>query len=246
MGRKRGKPDKRTGVVEVALAAGTALGAVQSTRERLNRFLLPFAWVIGAVGLMALAACGALAAVPEDHWPEALDPDLLPIYSTVSLAAASMLGWGCMQRGMGRMRARIGWRVGGWVFVLLPVLCGALVLADGRLAELAEWPRGRELALFARYYPPALIVLALVVFFLAELRGGDAREREQRGPGWQRAGWSLLLIGPYVLLMLTLVLGSEAPWLSEPLQDTLEELGAGAIVLQVAIAYFVSAGAASA
>ncbi len=240
MARKRGPKHKQSKLVEVAMAAATAPATVITARERVNAFLLPVAWTIGAVGLMALVSCGMLAAVPEDNWPEALEFDHLPLYAVGSLAAASLLGWGCMQRGLGAVRRRIGWQVGGWLFVLLPVVCAGFVLAEGRWLRLEEWSHGRELGLFVRWYPAALVVLALGAFVLAELRSGG-----EEGAGWQRALWSLLLIAPYVLLMGTLVLGVEAPWLSETMQESLAELGSGAIVLQVAIGYFLSAGAAS-
>jgi len=239
--RRRGDSRKRTAVVDVALAAGTALGTVQTGRERLNALLLPLAWWVGCLGMMSLASCGVLAAIPEDGWPEALDPDLLPVYAMASLAAASLLGWGCMQRGLGVVRERIGWRFGGWLFVLLPLACVGYVLASGRLFEPDEWAYAEQASLFARWYPAGLVGLFLSAFVAGELRGGEGGVQA----GLQRGAWSILLVGPYVLLMATLALGVDAPFLTETLRDTLEELGAGAIVAQVAIGYFIAAGASS-
>ena len=237
MGRTS-KSQRNKSVVDVAVAAGTAIGAVQTGRERLNAFLLPFAWWVGALGLMALCSCGVLAAMSEDDWPEILDPDQLPLYAMGSLVAGSLLGWGCMQTGLARLRRAVGWRVGGWFFVLLPIACCVVVLLDGRLFAMTEWEYGAHVALAVRWYPPILIGLCLVSFVVGEAR------KEGEG-GVQRGAWSLLLIGPYVLLMATLVLGLQAPGLTETLEETLEEMGSGAIVAQVAFGYFLAAGASS-
>ncbi|MCO5167392.1 MAG: hypothetical protein M9894_13665 [Planctomycetes bacterium] len=220
-------------------ATDAVVAGVQTTRERLNAFLLPWALRVGWLGLSGLVVCAGLAVIDAAHWPRPLDKDDLPVYAVASLVAASLLGWGCVQAGVRSIRGLVGGRLGGWLFVLLPLACAVLVLLQvRRVIDPSTWPHGEHLATFARWYPAALVALGLVAYTLG-------RVRADRAPGrFERGAWVLLLLAPYALLMAHLVVRVELPWLAESLEDTVDELGTAALVLQVVMAYFVSSSAA--
>ncbi len=234
---------RETGVLRAAKATGAAVGTVlvgvQTTRERLNAFLLPIAWWTGVAGLVALALSGALWLLPAERWPAALDPDHLPVYLTVSLVLASLLGWGCMLQGLARVRRAVGWRVGGWLFVLLPLGCAVAGALDVHgVIALDDLPGAPWAARALRWYPPLVVSLALVVYVALKARPRD----EGR---FERAAWFTAVVAPYALLIATIALGVEASWLEGPVADTVDELGSWAIVLQVVLAYFVGGGGAT-
>lgn len=223
------------------VATGAVVERVQTSRERLNAWLLPWAWRIGWLGMAGLSVCAGLAVIDEDHWPAALDPDLLPYYAVVCLVAASLVGWGCMQLGVRRVRGLVGQRLGGWLFVLAPLVCAVLVLLQVReVVDMSAWPGGDVLVPFTRWYPPALVALGLGSYLVR--RVGDDRE-----PGrLERGGWLLLLLAPYVVITAHVVGRVDVPWLAESLEDTLDEVGTAALVVQLVLAYFVSSSAAGA
>ncbi|MCW8138513.1 MAG: hypothetical protein KIT58_06380 [Planctomycetota bacterium] len=220
-------------------ATDAAVTVVQTTRERVNAFLLPWALRAGWLGMSGLVVCAGLAVIDPAHWPAPLDEDDLPVYAVACLVAASLLGWGCVQAGVRSIRGLIGGRLGGWLFVLLPLACAVLVLLQvRRVVDVSAWPQGEHLATFARWYPATLVALGLVAYTVG-------RVRADREPGrFERGAWVLVLLAPYALLMAHLVVRVELPWLAESLEDTVDELGTAALVLQVVMAYFVSSSAA--
>ena len=223
-----------TAAVQVALLP-------QTIRERVNGHVYPVARAVGAVGLVLLVTWAALRALDEAVWEHLLEPERLPLLLTLGLCGASLLGWACMTQGMRRVRARLGPRPSGLLFVWLPVVCGLLTLLAARDAiEPAGWPGSPAPGAFIRWYPPLLVVSFVGLNLLA-----IARDEDQGG---HRAalGEAVLCI-PYALLLLAFVLGTWAsPELQASLEETTHALGAGAIVLQVGLAWFVSAGAAAA
>lgn len=243
MGERRRKRSATERLVDTAAlpvkATGAMVTGVQTTRERLNAWLLPWAWRVGWLGMSGLAVCAGLAVIDEDHWPDGLDPDLLPYYTVVCLVAASLIGWGCMQLGVRRVRGLVGQRLGGWLFVLAPLACALLVLLQVReLIDMTTWPGGDALVPFTRWYPPALVGLGLVSYLTR--RVGDDRQ-----PGrLERGAWLLLLVAPYAVITAHVVGRLDVPWLADSLQDTLDELGTAALVVQLVLAYFVSSSAA--
>lgn len=212
---------------------------VQTARERLNGALLPLAWRIGWLGMSALVVCAALWIIDEERWPDALDRDALPYYAVGSLVAASLLGWGCMQVGMRRIRDAVGGRVGRWMFVLAPLVCAVLVLLQVReVIDMSSWSGGETIAAVARWYPPALVGLGLGSYLTRKL------DEDQEPGRYERGAWLVLLLAPYAVLMAHVVVRVDVPWLSESLEDTLDEVGTAAIVIQLVLAYFVSSSAA--
>lgn len=218
---------------------GAVVDGVQTARERLNGALLPWARRLGWLGMSALVVCAALWIIDEERWPDGLDRDALPYYAVGSLVAASLLGWGCMQVGMRRLRDAVGGRVGRWLFVLAPLVCAVLVLLQAReMIDMSAWQGGEVVEAFARWYPPALVALGLGSYLTRRL--GEDQE-----PGrYERGAWLVVLLAPYAFLLAHVVVRVDVPWLSESLEDTLGEVGTTAIVIQLVLAYFVSSSAA--
>jgi len=241
-----GEPRKQSGLVRVtSRLTSSALKiaqAPQTLRERLNKLLLPVAWLIGALGVSALLACVFLRYLPEEQWPESLDPDNWRRYALLSLVAASLIGWGCMQMGMGRVRRLIGWKPGGLVLVLIPIACvvlSQLVAPEALVTE--EWPARERVVMTLRWYTPGVIALSLIAFLGGELTKGRDENGKRLGHGPLMA---TVLVLPYTLLMLGLF-GLTEDLFALPLEDTLHELGTWAIVLQISLAYFFSPGSGS-
>jgi hypothetical protein len=225
--------------LEKTTRAMVAVAQVPLTmRERLNKGLLPVAFVGGLIGMGMLASCGALYLLPEESWPEALEREHLGTYMTLSLLAASLLGWGCMQKGLGRMRKAVGQGVGGWLFVGLPMACAAslLALSQGWLDPGERY--GPGLYLFSYWYPPGLVAVSLLAYVTGRSRLGE-QGRFERGLLFT------VLVAPYALLMAYLVVGFKAPWIDDRLEESIQDLGSGAIVAQVALAYFCGGGSSS-
>lgn len=241
------EPRKRSATGKLLDTAGLPILAVQTARERLNGFLLPWAWRVGWLGMSALVVCGALAILDPAHWPTLggaeLDEDHLAPAAVGSLVFASLVGWGCMQVGMRRVRKAVGMKLGGYLFVVLPVFCALLVLAQVRgWIDVRTWPAGEWVHPFARFYTPLLVAIGLTSYLLQRLTAG--KEEDDRTRRLERGLWLLLVLAPYALLMTHLALGADVPWLADPLEDALRQYGTAALVIQVVLAYFVTASAA--
>jgi len=233
------KTKKQTKITDMARVAVVPLTAIQALRELINKLLLPVAFLTGAVGMTALVACMSMLVIPHERWPSFLTPSNMPVYMTLALVASSLLGWSCMQTGLGRMREAIGWNVGGWLFVLLPLACAVVtVLGAKEVLDLEAWPGAPWSARVLRWYPALVVFLSLGAYLWTQFRTNDGSDRLARNVG------SIALVLPYVALLATLVLGVESPLLSEALRDAVESLGSGAIVVQVILAYFLSPSAA--
>jgi hypothetical protein len=239
------KSDKQSGLVRVTgrVTSGALkiAQAPQTLRERLNKLLLPVAWVIGALGIGALLACVLLRYLPEEQWPSSLDPDAWAFYTLVSLVSASMLGWGCMQMGMKRVRRLVGWRPGGVLLVLLPIVCvivSQLIAHEVLVTE--AWPARDRVATMLRWYPPGVVALSLVAFLAGELVRGRDEDGRRLGHGLLMATFLVL---PYAILMASLF-GVAQEFVDLPITDTLHELGTWAVVLQIVLAYFFSPSSA--
>jgi hypothetical protein len=84
-----------------------------------------------------------------------------------------------------------------------------------------------------RFYPPCVVSTCLLAFI------GTSGE-EKRGTARVASGaLALLLVLPYALLIAVLAFGLEATWLSDTLQETLDDLGQWALVVQVVLAFIV-------
>lgn len=231
------KKSKLTSAAQLAFAPVTY---TQRLREMINAAVLPAALAIGALGMVALIGCGILTLIPAERWPVPITPDQLPVVASISLVCASLIGWGCMQRGLASMRETVGWTIGGWIFVLLPICCAGIVLAanHGHL-EPRTWPGAPWTLRFLHAYPAVLVVLSLAVYL-----GGQWRRAKGEDRGVRRAG-AVALVLPYAALLATLVFGMESPLISDSLSNALESLGEGAVVLQLALAFFLSPAASS-
>lgn len=225
-------------------AVGGVVSAPQAMREWLNRVFLPFAWVIGWAGTLALMACGALYAGQDEFWPEQLwfGPSELPRIAMISSVAASLLGWGCMQQGLARIREGLGWRLGGWVLILLPTVCVALeVMVQRDMLELGEWVDPRYvpepwLRTFIRWFPAAVVIGSILAFLDEKVRTKDAI---YLGKGV----WYAWLVTPYVLLLGGLAFHLRHPWMDAQLQETAEVMGFGVLGLQILLVYFIGGAA---
>ena len=113
-----------------------------------------------------------------------------------------------MQLGMRRLRGLLGWRLGGYVLVLLPVLCATLnlLVGDGRPLAPSQVPYHEVVLPFARFYPPCVVSTCLLAFIgtSGEERHGTARVAS--------GALSLVLVSPYALLIAVLAFGLEAAW----------------------------------
>lgn len=243
MAKERRRDSTRLEQLQKASSMAVQVALLPSTlRERLNGVIYPAARVVGGLGLVVLAVWAALRfVVSPEVWAAHLDAARLPVLLALGLVAASLLGWASMSEGLRRVRGRLGQPLSSALFVLVPMLCALLsLLTAAEWIEPAEWPGGPGLVPFLRFYPPGLVVLFVAVNLIAI--GRD----ERRGGARAALGEAALCI-PYGLLLIAFVLGS---WASAELRDSLEEtieaLGAGAIVLQVGLAWFISAGAAGA
>lgn len=238
MGSQRRRRQSTRKKTALEMAAGT-VGLVQTTRERLNAVLTPVAWVSGVLGILGILGCAILWLLPVSSWPEGLVYEQLPLYGTSCLVAASLLGWGCMQGGLRKMRDVFGESLGGPLFVVLPVLCAVVgALAARKVLVLHDLPGYPWSELFVRFYPPLLMVAALGSFLAIK---ASKKQEGQLATGF----WWALLILPYALLLGLLVFGLQAPFLSDSLRETMRGLGQWAIVLQVTLAYFLCAGGSS-
>lgn len=212
-----------------------ALHRVQVGAERLEAASQALALWGGGLGLAALAACGVLAVVPPERWPGLLQPDRLSTYVVLSVVIASLAGWGIVQQGMLRLRQALGSVVGGLLFIVMPVACGAVdLLAAHEVVDPSTWPGSPWVGHLARWYSPGLVAATLVAYVTWK-----ARPRE---PGRLGRGLGLAVVcTPYVLLMASLTFGVDAPWLKGPLGDAVEELGGGALAAQLVLAFLVAA-----
>ena len=212
-----------------AARVGRALEGAATIPKRIDERVRPFATWLGWLGTAALAGCGVLAAMPDAEWPDGLIRARLPVYVTISLVAASLLGWAYMQQGQSRIERRVGRRAAFWLFVALPIAAAVLGIVEDK-APLGPGARASWSTLFsiARWYSPAAIVASVAAFMSAK-----ARRSTSHGIAYT------LLFAPYAVLLAALVFGFHFPWIDEPLHDTLGALGGGAVALQLALAWFV-------
>lgn len=214
-------------------AARTAL----TLPERLRLALVPLAFGAGWLGAAGLVLCGALATLPPESRPEWAADGRLVFWAVVSLCVASLLGWGCVQHGQTRVKRRIGRPAALIVFVVLPLTAAVLSFLDAHVLEtpLAEWPAGPWIALFARWYTPLLVVVSLVTFL-------TWRTRPARRVYLSRGAWFVVLVSPYVLLLAVLLFDLPAPWVEEPVEDTLGTIGESSVMAQLIVGYFLGDG----
>lgn len=242
MARGRKKKQEEEGALRQTTRLALEVAKLPQTfRERVNGVIYPGARAAGGLGLLVLAVWLGLRLLPPERWESLLDPDHLPVLLTVGLCVSSLLGWACMVQGMRRARAKLPPAAGGFLFVWLTMACGLLtVLGAWEWVAPDEWPGGAALAPFVRWYPPTLVVSFVALNLIAL-----ASDPEQGGH--RAALGEAVLCVPYALLLLAFVWGTwVTPGLQESLEETIDALGAGAIVLQVGLAWFVTAGAAGA
>jgi hypothetical protein len=224
---------RRSAPRRAAAKVGRTITDVASIPKRLDERVRPFARALGWAGIAALAGCAWLRVAPHEDWPAGLEPRRFPVYVTVALVAASLLGWAYMQEGQARIERRIGRRAALAVFVFLPLGAAVAGWVDDRVA-LAPETRASWATTFrvARWVSPALVVASLWSFFA----GKAVRASGLHVP--RAIGYGLLLL-PFVALLGALVFGFRFPWIDEPLHETLTALGGGAVALQIVLAWFV-------
>ena len=243
MAEKRNQSGLIRATSRVTSGAIAIAQAPQTLRERLNKLLLPVAWLVGAAGTSLLVVCFLLRYIPEENWPRQLDPAHWTRYALLCLVCSSLVGWGCMQQGLGRLRRMIGWKPGGVILVLVPILCvGVSQLLARELLVADDWPERERVVMLLRWYPPGVVGVSLVVFLLGELGKGFDDEGRRRGLA---PLWALALVLPYAFLMASLFGLTGEDTVSLPIADTLHEAGTWAIVLQVTMAWFFSPASAA-
>lgn len=216
---------------------GRAITDVASIPKRIDDRVRPFAQAAGWAGVVALAACFALRGAPAEDWPFGLGPRDFPVCATVSLVAASLLGWSFMQEGQARIERSLGRGPSLALFVFAPLAAAAAGWAEHR-ADLAPATRAAWSAWFvaAKWYSPAVVVAGLAAFFARRTVRGS-------GVSVRRALWYGALLLPYAALLSALVFGIRFPTpdgaLDATLRETLGSLGGGAVALQIVLAWFV-------
>lgn len=199
-----------------------------SLPKRLDARVRPFAIAAGWCGVAALVWLAWLSRQREGDWPAGMERGRIAVYVTVALVLASLLGWSFMQQGQARIERRLGRTAAMWVFGILPVAAAAITLADQHLAlpeaDRADWSSA---FLIARWYSPAAVVASLWTFL---------ESKSRRTPEFVIHAALLL---PFAALLAAVVFGFHVPFVDESLRETLRTLGAGAIALQILLAWFV-------
>ena len=196
--------------------------------RRLDAKVEPVAAAIGWVGVVAIAALAVLAFLPDDTWPFGMERARLPIYGTIALVLASLLGWTFMQNGQARIERRIGRRASLWAFAILPLVAAIVTFAvEHAFVAGATHGTWSVVVLTARWYAPTAVVVSVAAFLSAK----SGRRR------------TLLvyvaLLAPFGALVLALVFGFRLPFIDASLHETLRSLGSGAVALQILLAWFV-------
>src|SRR5688572_32668130 len=107
-------PRRRSKTARAASRVGRTLEAAATLPKRVDERLQPVALVIGWIGIAALAGRLVLATRPQDEWPLGMTRPRLPVYATVALDAASLLGWTFMQEDQRRIERRVGRTAALW------------------------------------------------------------------------------------------------------------------------------------
>jgi hypothetical protein len=219
---------RRTPVTKTAAEVGRTLKAAATLPKRIDARIRPAAILLGWLGVAALAALFVLARTPDADWPAGLTRERLPVYGTLALVAASLLGWASMQDGQARLERALGRTLGSLCFLVLPLAAAGLGLAESHL-ELSPETRAawRPAFVAAHWYGPCAVVACLAAF----LRSKAARTG--------RLVLHILLLLPFASLLAALVFGFRLPWVDEPLRATLRSLGGSAVALQLVLAWFI-------
>lgn len=213
-----------------ARKAGRAIERTATLPRRIDARVEPAAALVGWAGIVALGVLALLVLRPDEEWPTGFTRARLPVYVTVALVAASLLGWTFVQRGQARIERRIGRRWSLRVFVFLPLLAAAIGLVEGT-GVLPDALHARCVPVFdvARWVAPLSIAACLASFLTS---------RPLRGP--RRRALHVLLLLPYAALLLSIALDFELPFVAESMQEGLSALGGGAVAVQVVLAWFVA------
>jgi hypothetical protein len=202
-------------------------------KRSFDRAVRGVAWVVGWVGMGALALVGLLWLLPVESWSPPLNPAHLHAYTLGAISAASLVGWSFVNQGEDRIRDRVGKHVSLAAFVILPVACTVAGFFPAQVeSATGANPPAHPLWLFVRWYPPALIMLSASVFL--------ARKSKPRKYVYaRRAVAYILLLAPYALLFAYMTFGPFVDWVDGPMHETLAAAGVFAIALHLAFAYFI-------
>ncbi len=209
----------------------------RALKRRFDAGVRSFAWYTGWVGAAGFALCGLLWLAPQSAWDGTLGlrASQWPVYAIVTLVAASLLGWSFVNIGQDRLEKRIGRGLSALCFVVLPLFCLANTLWPAAMtSEIGTDHRHHPVWLFVRWYPP-LVTMTCAGVFLAWKSKPRKRVYLDRALGFA------VLLAPYAILFAVMELGVHLDWLDESRRRTLDALGSAAIVLQIVVAFFISA-----
>ncbi|MBX3475209.1 MAG: hypothetical protein KF754_12565 [Planctomycetes bacterium] len=209
----------------------------RALKRKLETGVRAFAWYAGWVGAFALALCGLLWLAPASTWDGALGlkASHWPVYTLVALVTAGLLGWNFVESGQDRIEKRVGRGVSAVLFVVLPLFCLASTLWPDALSREIGTGRDHPVWLFVRWYPPLCTIACAAVFL-------SWKSRPRKRVYWDRGLGYALLLAPYAVLFAVLELGVRLQWLDASHRETIDALGSAAIVLQIVLTFFVSAG----
>jgi len=209
----------------------------RALKRKFDAGVRTFAWYAGWLGAVSLALCGLLWLAPPSSWDGAagLRAENWPIYAMLSLITASLLGWSFVNMGQDRLQKRLGKSVSAVLFVILPLFCLANTLWPAALESEIGASHSHPVWIFIRWYPPLATIGCAAVFL-------SWKSRPRKRVYWDRGAGYALLLAPYALLFAVLELGVHLDWVSAAHRETLSKLGNLALVLQIVVAFFISAG----
>lgn len=212
-----------------------AFQKARSAKRRFDAWVRTTAWYVGWAGVALLVAVAVLYMAPASAWDGrwGLREAHLPAYLMAGVLMASMVGWSFINVGEDRIKKHLGKHVNLVLFVVLPLCCAAAGLLSGPIARATGWQKPEHAFWLVVFWYPALLVMVCAAAFLTW------KARPRKRVYLDRGANAALLMLPYAALFAYIVLGVHVDWLDDNLQETMNALGAYALVLQLVLAYFV-------
>lgn len=212
-----------------------AFQKARSAKRRFDGWVRTTAWYAGWTGVALLVGVFVLYMAPASAWDgrAGLREAHLPVYLLIGVLMASMVGWSFIEAGEDRIKKHLGKYVNLVLFVILPLSCAAAELLAGPISRSTGWQKPGHPFWNVVFWYPALLVMVCAAVYLSW------KSRPRKRVYLDRGASAALLMLPYAVLFAYIVLGVHVDWLDDKLQDTMNSLGAYALVLQLVLAYFV-------